>query len=55
MRTGRGRSYLLEFKAPPIRVACVVIGYKDEIIEPDDNGLFSIGSEIKVDVLPTTL
>ena len=31
-----------------------MMGYKDQIIEPDDDGLFSIGSQIKMDMLPMT-
>jgi hypothetical protein len=49
------KQLLLKFYVPPIRVAGVMIRYKDKIIEPDDDMLFSIGSEIKMNMFPTTL
>jgi hypothetical protein len=39
---------------PPIRVAGVMIRHQDKIIEPHDDRLFSIGTEINMDRLPTT-
>jgi MFS family permease len=37
------------------RVARVMVRYKDQIIEPDNDRLLSIGSKIKMDVFPMTL
>ena len=43
---------LLELKASPVRVARVMVRYKDQIIEPDNDRLLSIGRKIKMDVFP---
>jgi hypothetical protein len=45
---------LFELKMPPIRVACVMIWYENEIVEPDDDALFLIGSQIQIDMVPMT-
>src|SRR5260370_27660888 len=43
---------LLELKASPVRVARVMVRYKDQIIEPDNDRLLSIGRKSKMDVFP---
>src|ERR1700733_676576 len=46
---------LLEFKFLPIRVPGLVARDQNQIVEPDDDRLISVGAEIEMDMLPMAL